>query len=78
MAYKYIIIPNMKNGKSNSNSLTNTKGGDKDKSERKKAIYSQANEPTAGIINVEKQDKDSEISLNYSYFKYSFLFWWNK
>ena len=62
MAFKYIIIPNMKSGKGNNNSRKNTKGGDKDKSKRKKAVYSQANEPTAGVRNAGKQDKDSEIS----------------
>ena len=58
MAYKYIIIPNMKNGKGNNNSRKKTKGGDKDKSKRKKAVYSQVHEPTAGVRNVGKQDKD--------------------
>ena len=61
MAYKYIIIPNMKSGKSNNNSRTNTNDGDKDKSKRKKLVYSQANESTAGIRYKGKQDKDSEI-----------------
>ena len=61
MAYKYIIMQNMKSGKGNNNRRKNTNGGDKDKGERKKAVYSQTNEPTAGVINVGKQDKDSEI-----------------
>ena len=74
MAYKCIIMTNMKCGKSNYNSRTNTNGGKKDMGKRKKVVYSQANEPTAGVRNVEKQDKDSEILSSYSYCKYSFFF----
>ena len=56
MAYKYIIMSNMKSRKSNNNSRTNTNSGNKDKG--KKIVYSQANEPTEGVRNVRKQDKD--------------------
>ena len=57
MAYKYIIMPNMKREKGNNNSRTNTNDDNKDK-DKKKVVYSQANEPTAGIRNVRKKDKD--------------------
>ena len=49
MAYKYIIMPKMKNVKGNNNSRTNKKGGSKDKGKTKRVVYSQANEPTASV-----------------------------